>query len=93
MGRARLMRRLYEENEKLKQQFAERPSTVLSEESKKQYEAQLEILQSQLKSAMDLNTKLSSRLEEQIAIMNKLKTDYESALADKLKVLHLKMTR
>ncbi|XP_042455046.1 uncharacterized serine-rich protein C215.13-like [Zingiber officinale] len=77
-------------NEKLKQQVAEMSSTTLSEESRKQYEGHLEILQSQFKSAMDLNTELSSKLEKQITETNKLKSDYESALADKLKTLHLK---
>ncbi|XP_042415019.1 flocculation protein FLO11-like [Zingiber officinale] len=90
MGLARLAHNLYSENEKLKQQVAELSSTTLSNESKKQYEAQVESLQTQFKSATDLNTELSSKLEKQIAETNKLKSDYESALADKLKTLRLK---
>ncbi|XP_042386614.1 cell wall protein TIR4-like [Zingiber officinale] len=60
------------------------------EKSKKQYETQLESLQSQFKSATNLNTELSSKLEKQLAETNKLRSDYESTLADKLKSLQLK---
>ncbi|XP_042448890.1 cell division cycle protein 48 homolog, partial [Zingiber officinale] len=90
MDRARLMSHLYHENERLKQKVAKMSSTALSEESKKQYEAQLESLQSRFKSATYLNNELSSKLERQVAETNKLKSDYESTLADKLKALQLK---
>ncbi|XP_042455006.1 uncharacterized serine-rich protein C215.13-like [Zingiber officinale] len=90
MSLARLAHNLYHENEKLKRQVAELSSTTLSEKSKERYETQLESLQSQFKSTTDLNTELSSKLEKQIAEANKLKSDYESTLADKLKALQLK---
>ncbi|XP_042415020.1 uncharacterized serine-rich protein C215.13-like [Zingiber officinale] len=63
---------------------------LYSENEKLKYEAQVESLQTQFKSAIDLNTELSSKLEKQIAETNKLKSDYESTFADKLKALRLK---
>ncbi|XP_042400842.1 uncharacterized serine-rich protein C215.13-like [Zingiber officinale] len=90
IGLARLTHNLYHENEKLKRQVAELSSATLSEKSKKQYETQLKSLQSQFKSAIDLNTELSSKLEKQLVETNKMKSDYESTLADKLKALQLK---
>ncbi|XP_042387703.1 uncharacterized protein LOC121979778 [Zingiber officinale] len=90
MGLSRLMHNLYNENkklryenDKLRQQVTELSSAAFSAASKNQLEAQIESLQAQFKLAMDLNQKLTSKL-------GKLKADYESELAEKLKALQLK---
>ncbi|XP_042423422.1 cell wall protein TIR4-like [Zingiber officinale] len=72
------------------QQVADMSSARTSEESKQQYEAQIESLQSQFKSATDLNKELTSKLEKQTVEINELKSNYESALANKLKALQPK---